>query len=168
MRLTSLILPLVSPRRLLLPVLAAWAAGAALPPAHAQAWNEQGPTRDTLSNSIGQFDRLRREAERPQSAAVVPGMIPPAPQRAPIPMLDWAAPPPAPAPTRRRTTTRRSPMRQASPAAEPRPASGTSTVEMERRLQDRQAELDRLRLQLDADRQRLDQLRGQGGSTPPR
>ncbi|MBE9604670.1 hypothetical protein IAI18_07315 [Acetobacteraceae bacterium H6797] len=137
-------------------------------PLAAQAWNENGPTRDIWSGSTSQFDRLR-SVELENSSRYIDA-LPRGAQPAPIPMLDWqppppvAAAPPAPAP-RRRVVRRAAP--QPAPAQQAQ-VSGTETVvdkrELERMLADRERLLDQLRQQLEIDKRAVQQARTiQGG-----
>jgi hypothetical protein len=94
--------------------------------------------------------------------------------RGPIPILDWVTPGAAPAAAAPRRTSsaprrvvRRAPRTEESvayssapapaPAALPRPTAGNTPQDWERRLAERERELDRLRGQLEADRLRFQQ-----------
>jgi hypothetical protein len=140
-------------------------------PAAAQHWNDAPPGRDLLSAVPADFDGFRqRMAAQPAPPTQERGaaLDPLGQPRGPIPILDWVQPggPQAAAAPRRTSSAPRRVVRRAprteesvsySAAPAPRAATGTSAQDWERRLAERERELDRLRAQLDADRLRLQQ-----------
>ncbi|WP_426956171.1 hypothetical protein [Muricoccus radiodurans] len=144
-------------------------AGALLLPAGAgaQSWpNDAGPSLDVLRGSIQQWDRLAPppvDAER--QAAIIPAVVdPPITTTVDVGRPIVAPLPRAPQPqvrtgrsvrqtvrrTRRGTTTYRA------------SARGTSADALERSVNERERRLERMQQDLEADRQRLQNLRGGG------
>jgi len=146
-------------------------------PAAAQHWNDAPPGRDLLSSVPADFDGFRqRMAAQPAQPTNERGaaLDPLGQPRGPIPILDWVTPGAAPAAAAPRRTSsaprrvvRRAPRTEESvsyssapapaPAALPRPTAGNTPQDWERRLAERERELDRLRGQLEADRLRFQQ-----------
>lgn len=128
--------------------------------AGAQSWpNDSAPGFDLQDNSWGQFWRLRQAQQQQQAAGVTaqPGFAPAG--RAPIPMLDWAPPPPVQPPPR---ATRPRPRPQAvQPVAQPLPSprAAANIDAVERSLAERERQLDAMRRSLEDDRRRLDAAR---------
>ncbi len=133
------------------------------PPAHAQHWNDTGPGKDLLSSTISDLEAFRQRS-RQAAPTAQPGTVPNQ-ARAPIPILDWMPPPPAPQPPRPalRRTVRRTPPPESAPPADPvpQPASAprNGSTDWERSFQERERELERLRRLLDEDRARYDRSR---------
>ncbi|MFT8244050.1 hypothetical protein [Roseomonas sp. BN140053] len=123
--------------------------------AGAQSWpNSVGIQGDVIAGAVAPFDRLY--AAQPREVAAAPGRAAIGPGRAPVPILDWTPPPPvtaAPIPAPRRAPARRAVRR--APAATPVAAPAANTQWLERRLADRERQLEQLRQQVEQDRQTL-------------
>jgi len=144
-------------------------------PAQAQHWNDAGPGRDLLSSTVTDFEAFRERT--PAAPGFTPGTsftpgvaAAQAPERGPIPLLDWVPPPPVPAaaPAARRSspprrTVRRAPasqpVRQVAPVTATRATPPAAGGDWERSLAERERELERLRRILEDDRLRYQQVR---------
>ena len=127
--------------------------------ARAQLWPLQtGPGGDIVSQTMADFDRLRRSAPAPLPETSF------LPSRAPIAAPAWTPPPlPSQRPVRRTAAPRREPVVAAAPAAVPaaEPAVRKPDLEaVERRLAERERTLRDLQRDLVEERKLVEEWRG--------